>query len=419
MKRLRHLLWVLLAFSCTTTDMEPTLSVAQPDGDTPSVRYLSPEEAGSIATAFMASLDGDGERSRGDKTRKVSEVSLLNSKTITRSAESDTTFYVVNFEEGGYSLVAADRELDNNVYIYSPDGEFSNDDNPVLDIYLENAIATMPDAPRRGEIGNMAKMSRANVPNDKDLPAAGEEFIDGVWYVYYISGDTKTQGPYLKTKWDQGYPYNILCDDYIIGTNYPAVGCVAIAMGQICAYYKHPQQLSGYSYNWSKINALSHHESENSTGLYDIAHLLANIGKLVNMDYGIQSGASIQDALSGFKEMGYSSASIEDFSSSRCIYSLNANELIYIRGSDSARANGHAWVVDGYQIQTFVFDYYNKETGEPFCTVSRPPSIYLHFNCGWNDSKDDYYYVGTNEPNKFFSTFSFGYDNKIITGLRK
>ncbi|MDE6343177.1 MAG: Spi family protease inhibitor, partial [Muribaculaceae bacterium] len=127
MKRLRHLLWGLLAFSCTTTDMEPTLSVAQPDRDTPSVKYLSPKEAGNIATAFMASLDGDGERSRGDKTRKVSEVSLLNSKTITRSAETDTTFYVVNFEEGGYSLIAADRELDNNVYVYSPDGEFSSD----------------------------------------------------------------------------------------------------------------------------------------------------------------------------------------------------------------------------------------------------------------------------------------------------
>ena len=67
MKRLRHLLWGLLAFSCTTTDLEPTLSVAQPDRDTPSVKYLSPKEAGNIATAFMASLDGDGERSRGDK----------------------------------------------------------------------------------------------------------------------------------------------------------------------------------------------------------------------------------------------------------------------------------------------------------------------------------------------------------------
>lgn len=416
MKRLRHLLWVLLAFACTTTDMEPTLSVAQPDRDTPSVKYLSPEEAGNIATAFMASLDGDGERSRGDKTRKVSEVSLLNSKTITRSAETDTTFYVVNFEEGGYSLIAADRELDNNVYVYSPDGEFSSDDNPVLDIYLDNAIATMPDAPRRGEIGNMAKMSRANVPSDPELPAQGEVLIFGEWYVYYIKSWHSVKQPLLTTKWHQDYPYNTKC--FTEDGKSALAGCVPIAIGQICNYNKWPEKIDSHVFDWNNIK-----EYDGTNG--DIATLIHDIGLHVKIKYGVDgSNAILSNILPGIKEIGYQSISCKDFSALDCTHSLNGDHPVYMSGVRPSTNLGHAWVVDGYDNMTNWVEYYRKDTGELYASYSGAGYTYLHFVSGWKGYNDTYFLcstAGINDGNNYpkFSVFGYDKDNKIITGIKR
>lgn len=416
MKRLRHLLWGLLAFSCTTTDMEPTLSVAQPDRDTPSVKYLSPKEAGNIATAFMASLDGDGERSRGDKTRKVSEVSLLNSKTITRSAETDTTFYVVNFEEGGYSLIAADRELDNNVYVYSPDGEFSSDDNPVLDIYLENAIATMPDAPRRGEIGNMAKMSRANVPCDPELPAQGEVLIFGEWYVYYIKSWHSVKKPLLTTQWGQGSPYNAKC--FTDDGKSALAGCVPIAIGQICYYNKWPERIDNHVFDWNNIK-------ENDGTNSDIATLIHDIGTHVKVKYNTDgSSAQWSNIFPGIKKIGYSSAIAKDFSALDCMYSLNGDHPVYMQGTKPSTNVGHAWVVDGYDNYSSQTEYYHKETGELYMIEAGVGGYtYLHFNTGWHGEGNAYYLcygqgvVGTEYRD--FLAFNYTSNCKIVTGMTK
>lgn len=422
MKRLGHMLWMLLAFSCTTTDMEPTLSVARPDGDTPSVKYLSPKEAGNIATAFMASLDGDGERSRGDKTRKVSEVSLLNSKTITRSAETDTTFYVVDFEEGGYSLIAADRELDNNVYVYSPDGEFSSDDNPVLDIYLENAIATMPDAPRRGEIGNMAKMSRANVPNDKDLPITGEEYINGVLCTYIYKASHTIKQPLIWTLWHQHAPYNIYCP--VEKNQHTLVGCVAVAIGQICAYHRWPQQVDGYTYNWDDMLLYNSHSNETMIGLNDIALFLRKVGDIVDMDYGTDSSsATTKNILSGLKKLGYTSAILTDYSTFKCAYELGCDRPVLMIGTNS-KGEGHAWVVDGCDNMTNWVEYYRKDTGELYASYSGAGYTYLHFVSGWKGYNDTYFLcstAGINDGNNYpkFSVFGYDKDNKIITGIKR
>ena len=45
------------------------------------------------------------------------------------------------------------------------------------------------------------------------------------------------QTPLLKSEWDQGYPYNMLCPrDPMNGYAYSAAGCPAVAMGQIINY---------------------------------------------------------------------------------------------------------------------------------------------------------------------------------------
>ena len=50
------------------------------------------------------------------------------------------------------------------------------------------------------------------------------------------------QEPLVKSKWDQGYPYNMLCPrDPFNGYAYSAAGCPAVAMGQIINYLRTTQ----------------------------------------------------------------------------------------------------------------------------------------------------------------------------------
>ena len=50
------------------------------------------------------------------------------------------------------------------------------------------------------------------------------------------------QEPLLKSEWDQGYPYNMLCPrDPFNGYAYSAAGCPAVAMGQIINYLRTTQ----------------------------------------------------------------------------------------------------------------------------------------------------------------------------------
>lgn len=424
-------LFVLLATGCTTHDIEPEFPVDVTSNQSQNVvdnqiiseRYLSAEEAGDIASAFMSMLDNNEEKSRGEVARTVSDISLLDTHHISRTSAIDTTFYLVNFENGGFSLIAADREIDNKIYVYSPTGEFDAEDNPGVKIYLENAIATMADAPRRSDaIYQKTNISRA--PSDPGPPSGigGEEVINGVLYKYYPKDVHDIKGPLLKTHWEQGEPYNSQCPIY--NNKHAKVGCVAIAMGQICSYHKWPQNMSDHTYNWDDMLKKSSHSYVSDIGLYDIAHLLHNIGLLVNMKYGTTaSGAYDFYAEIGFKEMGYNNAELASFSLSKCIFSINYEGPVYLRGT--GYRGGHAWVVDGYDNFSTAYDYFNADTGEyAFTRNNSVIYTYLHFNLGWGGKSDAYYLCdGTNNGEsgqyKNFSTFEFNSDNQIISGIKR
>ena len=50
------------------------------------------------------------------------------------------------------------------------------------------------------------------------------------------------QQPLLKSEWEQGYPYNMLCPrDPLNNYAYCAAGCPAVAMGQIINYLQTTQ----------------------------------------------------------------------------------------------------------------------------------------------------------------------------------
>lgn len=225
----------------------------------------------------------------------------------------------------------------------------------------------------------------------------------------------------LKTEWHQKFPYNSLCPTE---NNYnTVVGCAAVAMGQICAYKRKPQQLNNHTYDWDTMLAQSGHSTVNDTGIYDISHLLRNIGELVKMDYGLESSsATTGNALEGFKTMGYSKAEIKIYSIGDVTASIAINNPVWMRGTNPSDGEGHAWVVDGYDMVRTWTEYYDKETGNLFASYGGSNVYtYLHFNVGWSDSDNNAYYLcqgaGNRSDGKLFSIFEYTQNNKIITNL--
>lgn len=411
--------WLMM--SCSQTEFKSETCLVD-DASAFQNRILSPEQASEIATKFMLSLTEDQNSTRGDESLGTPIVELLDLSGMTRSESVDTVFYVVSFEKGGYTLVAADPDLDNNIYVFSETGEFDMTNNKVFEVYLDNAMATMSEAPRRTDSASQESMTRAITPPNPDAPIYEETEINGVLCRASYKTNHTQKKPLLKTLWHQEYPYNIYCPMQN-GEN-TLVGCVAIAMGQICAYHRLPESLDGNNLEWDWMLAFDRHDSVYTFGLHEVADFIHKIGIKVNMAYGLESsGASDSDAINGFKKLGYTSVKKYNFSTEKCVNSLKLNEPVMMFGRNS-KGEGHAWVTDGCDKLERWVEYYRVDNGELYASYPGVSYTYLHFNAGWHGTKANTYYLcsgkGKSENNTYqdFSVFDFNKGNLIITDIR-
>lgn len=410
--------WILMACSQTGNELEINSNLE----DIPTAsRILSMEEAAELAGNFMSSLHDDDQFTRGIDTFGATSVEVLNLRDLTRSESADTVFYVVNFEDGGYSLVAADRELENNIYMYSETDTFEIKDNPVMRLYIENAITSLSDAPRRHKNDEMAiNTTRApQVPNPDEPIHGGDEEINGVKCKAVYKNSHSLKEPLLSTLWHQRAPYNIFCP--LQDEANTLVGCGAIAVGQICAFNRKPGNLDGSILNWDSMLSYNRHENQYYPGLYEVADFLHKIGVIINMNYGINSSSSsLNDALTGFKRLGYNSAIKTTFSSAECVRSLKGNHPVFMFGANPNK-EGHFWVVDGYDNMSSWVEYYRIDNGELYGSYGIGTYTYLHFNAGWEDTNwNTYYLCGGKDPNKKykdFTVFTYTEYNQIITNI--
>ena len=162
------------------------------------------------------------------------------------------------------------------------------------------------------------------------------------------------------------------------GKNRAVTGCVATAMAQMMAYYKHPKQLlqdiPEYTSKWYGRDVAVPGISK-SDGIYDwdnmlpfystaegsytkdqanaVAKLMFHCGAAVKMGYGEMSGANLTPAPLA-KYFGYDADMMLDLS--RSLYSLTEwtqildNELAAGRPvfySGSSTSGGHQFICDG------------------------------------------------------------------------
>ena len=205
---------------------------------------------------------------------------------------------------------------------------------------------------------------------------------------------TTAVAPLLQTKWDQIYPYNMLCPEGSV------TGCVATAMAQIMKYWNYPSHgIGSHSYNHSVYGELSadfqstYYDWNNMTNTYNssststqklaVATLMYHCGVSIDMYYSPNassaSSVTVVDALKNYfnysTEIVYYSKA--DYSNTVWINmlkaDLNLNRPVLYRGTGSG--GGHA----------FVFDGYNNNN-------------YFHVNWGWGGSCDEYYTINNLNP---------------------
>ncbi|MBQ2214874.1 MAG: Spi family protease inhibitor, partial [Prevotella sp.] len=177
---------------------------------------ISQQQARQRAEAFMAG-----------KGITIEENALVKSP---RKIQGNQSYYVFNASSGqGYVIVSGDNCTE-SILGYSDKGTFDVNNVPeglqwLLDMYDEQIN-------RLNKLGITTNHSKAKA-QQVHRPIA----------------------PLLKTLWNQGDPYNLLCPRYYRDDgsqgDLSATGCVATAIAQVMSFYRYPTEtkrmIPGYS----------------------------------------------------------------------------------------------------------------------------------------------------------------------------
>lgn len=316
-------------------------------------RYLTNSEACEIASQAFADF-GFEPQSRNPRTAFAS---LLRLGDGSRSAE-DTTFYVVNFMEGGFVVISADRNVINPIYAISDEGQFSQEDENVQ-FFMSRTTGGFH---RYDSIKTIVNPQR-----------------------FQLDTIITYHDRFLPTLWSQGAKYNKFCPILSNGDT-AAVGCVAVAMGQTLAYHRRPASIHGYELNWESILASKNLNLCEWSAIDQAAHLLRELGTMLNMSYTeMGSAASMYKATSVFKELGFSNVEY-GHDLMKCIESLKLDGPVPMDGYKSGERYGHAWVADAAKILLIK---------HRISIIADVTEYYLHINWGAAGSNNGYYWVSS------------------------
>ncbi|MRG45266.1 hypothetical protein GFS24_09075 [Chitinophaga sp. SYP-B3965] len=365
-------------------------------------------------TRYTFKEEADQMQKYKDAEKKVGACMSFN---YTQNAPS---FYIINFEGGGFTIVAGDDRV-HPILAYSATDAFPLDSTKRFPAGLVEWLA--------GTDELVSNVRRENKPQPKKLKATWEKMnnqskvLSGARLQFppcYYEGETytiiETWGPYLATTWSQGVGFNdnlsyMGCSSYSNGK--PPTGCVATAMAQVMAYHQRPTYFS-----WASM--------PNGWGSSATAALMADIGSKVSMDYGCDgSGAETEDAAGAFTGgYGYASASWGNYESSTTYYELYNGRPVILSGGRKDKwlffnvyADGHAWVCDGANyIESYICDTW-EDDGDPYTDEYQWLYNYqfmsLHMNWGWGGSYNGYYNYDNFNP----GTNTFNYKRGMVYNI--
>lgn len=281
---------------------------------------------------------------------------------MTRAGVEAPALYVFEEEESGFVVVSGD-DVAVPVLGYSLNGKFITDGMP------DNIRAWFESYERQ-----IAYMREKGIKQDSETAKQWERFTSGK--------NIRMATPVVTLNtplWDQGSPYNNLCDKVAGQSSRPYTGCVATATAEVMYHHKYPTKghgtlpdysyklgsktvnISGYelteTYKWDKMRT-------SYSGSYDpeegaaVARLMRDVGVMVQMEYSNQGSGAMSEAVGAglINYMGYDSCihivyrdEIRDSEWNTLLKNdLDNNMPVIMGASNSSGSNGHEFVVDGY-----------------------------------------------------------------------
>lgn len=328
---------------------------------------IDKEIAKKVAISFMNSKVGS---------------SMIVKNVIIEDLNGQISFYVVNFQTGGWVMVSADNSAV-PVLSYSLYGEYKlEDEKPAAFTELTNSY--------KEQIANSKSFESSKI----ELSSKWETLISGNNHStmkLYIPGDqlldVHGRG---HVQWRQGTnnsggctpSYNAFCPNKDCESNCDEnalVGCGAVAMGQIMWYWQWPLSSSYRTYDW----ALMPPEILNTTPIpegNEIANLLRDIGRedAADMFYWcVGTWTTVNKIEEAFKnKFNYKSAKKhvkEDWKYGSAWGDLLRSEIdnerpVFYRGdSRSDLFAKHFFVIDGYDEDDSDFFWFNfGHGGQPY-----------------------------------------------------
>lgn len=264
---------------------------------------------------------------------------LIHSLSSDAPDSTNVDLYFITFQKGeqeGYSIACSDERI-NRIYAYTEAGHISDTTN---NIALARIIELIP---------NIVKLDLQKYYCNELQTKATSTYI--------------SYGPYLKTLWHQGPPFNNLlplCDkaDSWLNGRVPA-GCVAIATAQTIAYY---QKFKGSYYGNANIDfndltfpGVIYDNDPFETRQMQAARFIKEVGTFCQIKYNCEddkvSGSSqIASAALYLTEQGYSCRVVKNANVDLYQLYLNLSKKnVHLTGGNQKLKGspGHAWVWDG------------------------------------------------------------------------
>ncbi|MBQ9472812.1 MAG: thiol protease/hemagglutinin PrtT [Bacteroidales bacterium] len=326
------------------------------------------------------------------------------------------TLYIFNLNEKGFVVVAGNKTTD-PIIAHSTEGSFDpNNIPPAFQWWLNQYVQTIAYAQNNDIQPDAATLQSWQQLEQKRLP-------------YFGSGKAITI--LLKSKWDQGDPYNRECP--MLGNQHCLTGCVATAMAQIMHYWKYPYTAKGsvpdpidnnnmldfgnYFYNQrimpdelttdhsqEQIHAvalLNYHCGAAARMSYDTAGSGALSSRYVPLAYKnnfkYEPSLVMLDRTSSYWNNASNTPNYRDTMWLDTLKrEISAKRPIFYTGRDLSSTGthaGHAFVCDGYNS-------INKQ---------------LHFNWGWGGSSDCWCNVITSRLNA--GGYQFQSNHNALIGL--
>lgn len=331
-----------------------------------------------IASGIIFPVENDSLNLKATTTLTKSVNTIEEVKNIS----GQPSFYVVNYNEGGFIILSADKRTQpilgfsvTNRFIvdessYPPGLKFWMDDakNQIYDIQ----ISYIEQTPKEKIAWELVQQSIINEVN-----STKNEPIEDC----YEHTEIYTKGPLTSTLWYQTGGFNdalpyITCS----GSNFQVyAGCVPIAMAQIMKYYQHPS-----NYNWSSM-PLTYATSTTANFIEDIHDAIGNVYSgepSYDCDgTGVSSSADMGNVLK--TQFSYSYATKADYSYSTVKSNISSNRPVILSGSNNN--SGHMWVCDGYRTSTYYFED---------CTAVG--YLHLYMKWGWYNGQYNGWYAYNN-----------------------